>query len=204
MLGHTIRTRIFHDNLNPMLRRAWPLLLAMLVGSAGVCQTALPERVVPFTLTDEVGLPANRAQLMAAARLAWRFTFGQQPGAHVDGMNDTLGTIQGSARLPYRSTLLQAREESQGSVSYRITIMVDNGHCSVRLYDLRHTGNREAQGGGVDVGTIYTGEAPEKHLPGLNLSVSRRLHADVRTACSAKLEELLRAFASALRANVGP
>lgn len=168
-----------------------------------MCQTAPDAPSGQFILSEDIGLAMNKAQVIAAAQDAWTNSFGQEPGGHLNLVDTENGLLEGSARVNYRSKLLMGREETMGTVVYQVTIQAKNGQCQVRVHNLRHTGNRSAQGGGIDAGTIMEGVAPLEHYPGVGLGVSRRMHADIREAATARLQEILRRFAARLRSLGG-
>ncbi len=158
----------------------------------------------PFMLTEEIGLPLNRAQLVVAAKQAWDASFGQEPGARMVRLDQVDGVLEGQARFNFRSAMLAGREESMGVVSYAVSVHIRNGHCIVHLHDVKHTGNRGASGGGLDVGLLREGEAPVEHYPGMGLKFSRRLHAEVRAMAESRLRELIRLFSARLRLEANP
>ncbi len=157
-----------------------------------------------FMLTEELGLPLNKAQLAVAVKEAWDLSFGREPGARVIRLDPEDGVMEGQARLNFRSAMLAGREESMGVVNYMVSVHIRNGQCTVHLHDVRHTGNKGASGGGLDVGLLREGEAPLEHYPGMGLKFSRRLHAEVRSLVETRLRELIRLFTGRLRQQVVP
>lgn len=177
-----------------------PTLSFCLAAFTGVCQTAPgPVPGGPFVISEDVGLAMNRAQVFAAAQDAWAASFAQEPGAQVSLTDAENGLIEGSARMNYRGKMLMGREETMGTVTYQVSIKATNGQCHVRIHNIRHTGNRGARGGGLNVGPILVGEAPSERYPGMGLGPSRRIHAEVREAAANRLRENLRRFAARLR-----
>jgi hypothetical protein len=179
------------------------LLLFPLTGI--LCGQALIGTSGPqFMLTEEIVLPLNKAQLAAAVKDAWDHSFGREPGARVGRLDPEDGVLEGQARLNFRSAMLAGREESMGVVNYMVSVHIRNGQCTVHLHDVKHTGNKGANGGGLDVGLLREGEAPLEHYPGMGLKYSRRLHAEVRSVAEARLRELIRQFTGRLRQQVVP
>lgn len=178
------------------------LLLAVfaLTLRSGLAQVSSIDANGRFAMMEEIGVPLSRVALAGAARTAWDRSFGMEPAARLLRVDVENGMLEGTARVNYRSTLLTAREETQGTITYQVSVHLRNGLCTVHVHDLVHRGNREAAGGGLDIGPILTGDAPAEHYPGIGLNASRKLHADARTAASDRLTELLRVFAGVLRA----
>lgn len=175
------------------------LLPGMLRGQVGGA-TSGPQ----FMLTEEIGLPLNRAQLAVAVKQAWDASFNLEPGARIVRKDAEDGVLEGQARLNFRSAMLAGREESMGVVSYLVSVHIRNGQCTVHIHDVKHTGNKAASGGGLDVGLLREGQAPLEHYPGMGLKYSRRLHAEVRSVAEGRLRELIRLFSAKLRQQVVP
>lgn len=157
-----------------------------------------------FMLTEEIGLPLNKAQMALAVKEAWDFSFGREPGARVLRLDPEDGVLEGQARMNFRSAMLAGREETMGVVNYLVSVHIRNGQCTVHLHDVKHTGNKGAMGGGLDVGSLHEGEAPSEHYPGMSLKFSRRLHAEVRSVAEVRLRELIRLFTGRLRQQAAP
>ncbi len=167
---------------------------------AGVLGQPAPEAVTgQLMLSEDVGLAMNKSQVLAAAQDAWSSSFGQEPGGQLNLVDTDNGLLEGAARMNYRSKMLMGREETMGTITYQVTIKATNGQCHVRVHNLRHTGNRGAKGGGINAGQLMEGPAPLEHYPGVGLSVSRRMHADIREAATARLQENMRRFVARLR-----
>jgi hypothetical protein len=164
-----------------------PTLIFCLAVAGAPCQTAPEAAAGQFMLSEDIGLAMNKAQVLAAAQDAWSSSFGQEPGGQLNLVDTDNGLLEGAARMNYRSKLLMGREETMGTVAYQVTIQATNGQCHVRVHNLRHTGNRGAKGGGINAGPIMEGSAaPMEHYPGVGLTVSRRMHADIREAGSTR------------------
>ena len=161
---------------------------------------AVPQApLVPISLSDEISMAMNKAQVMEAALQAWSISFGQQPGAK-QLINDVENSIlEGTARVNFRSRMIMFREETMGSISYTVSIKALNGQCNVRVHNFRHSGNRNAPDGGLDFGTICDADAPLVHYEGMGLALSRKMHADARKLALDKVQEILRAFSARLR-----
>lgn len=166
-------------------------------------QKDAPQALEPVSWTESIGLSLNKAQVLDKAQMAWEASFGQEPGARVVHIDTENGVLEGEARLNYRSSMLMAREETQGGLYYKVTVTAKNGQCTVRVHDLLHSGNHGARGGGVDAGPIYEGTAPEHHYPGLSLPTSRRLHEDMRTQAATRISSVIRVFSARMRTLAG-
>lgn len=188
-------------NLHPMRLPVLALIGAGFLPAYG--QDPAADVTGRFLLTEEVGVPLSRGALVKAAHLAWEQSFALEPGARLMREDAENGVIEGQARVNYRSRVLAAREETMGTITYQVSIQLRNGQCIVRVHDLVHRGNRDAPGGGMDIGPVMHGEAPAEHYPGLGLSTSRKLHADVRQAAGDRIREVARTFTNILRRS-GP
>ncbi len=145
----------------------------------------------------------SKAQIIVAAQDAWAASFGQEPASQLTLVDADNGLMEGTARMNYRSTMLMGREETMGTVTYQVTIQAKNGQCHLRVHNLRHAGNRTAKGGGIHMGVIMEGVAPEFHYEGVGIGPSRRMHTDVRNAAANRLGETSRRFAARLRSLGG-
>ena len=171
----------------------------VLLGIVALGQVVPQPPLVPVSLTDEIGMAMNKAQVMDAALQAWSVSFGQQPGAKKLIHDIENNVIEGTARVNFRSKAITFREETMGSITYTVSIKAVNGQCNVRVHNFRHTGNRNAPDGGLDLGVICEADAPLVHYEGMGLGLSRKLHADARKAAMDKAQEVLRAFSARLR-----
>lgn len=176
-----------------------PTLILCLAVARTLGQTAAETATGQFMLSEDIGLAMNKAQVLAAAQDAWSGSFGQEPGGQIVLVDADNGLLEGTARMNYRSRMLMGREETMGAIAYQVTVQATNGQCHVRIHDLRHTGNRGAKGGGINAGLIMEGSAPLEHYPGVGLNISKRMHADIREAATARLQETMRRFVARLR-----
>lgn len=152
-----------------------------------------------LVLNDAIGVHLSRTQVFDAALDAWNWTFGQQPGAHLDVQDRATGVIEGRARVNFRSKDLTCREETMGTISYHVVIRTENGNCAVQVGRIMHTGNRNATRGGLDIGTIYAEDGQVARASTIGLKRTRSLHQEIREIVSAKITELMRAFAARMR-----
>lgn len=183
-----------------MLR--WSLSTTAVVAVFALCSAqslTQATTMVPISLTEQVGLGMNKVRVLEVVNQAWAESFGLQPGAKVVRTDAENGLFEASTRLNYRSKLLVEREETMGPITFLITVQAGNGHCQVRAHGFVHKGNRNAPGGGIDLGTLYEGDAPAERYPGMGLNISRKLHADARAIALEKTQELMRKFCARLR-----
>ncbi len=174
-----------------------PLALALTVGAQ-----VLPEGGAhPLVITDAAALPSSSAQIFHNAVKEWTYSFGQEPGARLVQIDTAGGTLMGTARYNFRSTAVGSREESMGVITYEVAIQSQNGQCRVRIGHFVHTGNRNAPGGGVDLGTIYAGDRPPGKVAGVSAGTASRLQTDMRTQLQVHLELVLKNFLAAMRRN---
>ena len=188
-------------NFPPVRSLVASLLIALTVTAKG--QVSPVAATGQFMISEDVGLPMNKAQIVVAAQDAWAASFGQEPAAQLTVVDVENGLLEGTARMNYRSKMLMGREETMGTVTYQVTIQAKNGQCHLRVHNLRHTGNRTAKGGGINAGIIMAGVAPDVHYEGVGLGPSRRMHADIRDAAATRLGEASRRFAARLRSFGG-
>lgn len=154
----------------------------------------------PLVFTQVTAVPRSRAQVFDAAVKAWEDSFGQEPGAQLIDQDRDNGIIEGAAWVNYRSTNLGSREETMGVIRYHVTIQAENGQCQVRVAHVEHTGNRQAMGGGIDMGQIYSGDRPNERIPGISRGTANALHADMRTQASDRINKVMRSFSMRMRA----
>lgn len=186
-----------------MLRRTFlgpALCMSLLVHG----QEPAPVEAPMTAFTDAVGLSLSKAQVIDKALAAWEYSFGLEPGARILSVDRESGTIEGEARFKYKSTMLIGREQSLGSVTYKVTISAHNGQCAVRVHDLMHTGNRASPHGPLDAGPVHDGVWPLLHYPSIGLSASRKLHDDIRARSGERITAVLRTFSARLRLLEGP
>jgi hypothetical protein len=183
------------------MRRWLPIVLAV-VPLLSAAQSPVVAPSTPLVINNTVSVGLSQAQVMAAALDAWTYTFGQEPAARVERSDEAV--IEGTARVNYRSSLVVAREETMGTVSYQVTIRADNGRCTVQVHALEHKGNRGAVNGGVDIGPIYQGDRPLVRVRGVGMNVAQRIHTDIRTQCQDRLSQVVDAFAARIRRAEGP
>ena len=156
----------------------------------------------PLVINEAVALPLSMAQVELAARDAWQYSFGQQPGAQLMLVDAGTGRVEGIARFNYRSSSVGSREQTLGVITYKISIQAENGQCRIRISHFLHSGNKNAPGGSVDLGAIYTGPRPSERVPGISLGTAQRLHQDMRTQVSAQVREVIKVFSSRMRQAV--
>ncbi|HEY0977366.1 MAG TPA: hypothetical protein VGE21_07835 [Flavobacteriales bacterium] len=152
-----------------------------------------------LVISETVALSLSKGRIHEAAKKHWPFTFGQEPGARLEHADASTGMIEGTARLNYRSSIITAREETLGVISYRISIQSNNGQCTVQVSNFRHTGNSGAVGQGIDLGRIYKDQRPSVRVRGIGMSVAQRIHADMQQQCRDRVGQVVRAFAARLR-----
>ena len=152
-----------------------------------------------LTLGAAFSAPLSATQVIERARLAWAQTFGREPGAVLTPVTDRTDQLEGSAHFNFRSRDITGREETMGRVTYRVRIVASTGGCEVSIGPFRHTGNRGAMRGGIDLGVITAG-GPALHRPsGLSNRTVTGLLAEIRHQARQKGEGLLRNFGALVR-----
>ncbi len=175
------------------------LLAAPLAG-----QSPQGEGAQALSFNRSISVPLNAVRLYDLASEAWTWTFGKEPGAVLRRADRDQGVIEGQARVNFRSAMLLLREESMGTVQYRVTIQVRAGECRVQVSELSHTGNLAAQRGGMHLGTLTTGDLPAQRVSGMSRANAGRLHAELKGTAKDRIDQLLQTFEWRLRAGVGP
>ncbi|MDX9750095.1 MAG: hypothetical protein RBT71_03335 [Flavobacteriales bacterium] len=181
--------------------RALTVVAGLALAVAARAQPAGHEAQVGLTIGRAVHLPLNAVKMFDRAQEAWTWTFGQEPGAALLRAERGAGVIEGTARVNFRSAMLTMREETMGTVRYRVTVQVKAGECRVQVSELVHTGNRSALRGGSDVGLVVRGEGPVQRVRGMSRGNAARLHEEVRTAATDRITTLLQQFEARMRAG---
>ena len=178
------------------------LLLLVLLGPLVHAQGTEVAGALQFTRT--VNLPLSRAQVAALVSAAWENSFALDPGAKL-GSVETLGpAFEGAARIAFRSDMVIGREQSAGSIHYRVSIVAENGTCQVRVSYIRHTGSTSAKSDAIDIGILREQASADHRIPGLSRSNAVALHNEARDLASARLQKLLGRFESTLRDRAAP
>lgn len=180
------------------------LLLLGLVPWNLVAQSGLTGDRSALVFSRSITLPLNALQLHDAALSAWTWTFGKEPGARMMRNDRKEGTLQGSARMNFRSTMLTGREETMGTISYVVHIQVKAGECRITVNDLVHTGNRSTARGGIHLNQLMRSDADAHRAGGMGRSNIERVHAELRTLATERIGDLLHAFEARLRATIEP
>ena len=182
------------------MRLIWPFLVLYALIGKGQPGDAAPGG--PLRFTGTVSAPQNASQILDHAVQAWRFSFGQEPGARMEV--DTAGlAITGTARFNFRSLVLNGREETMGPIAYRIRIAIANGECRWTVEEVRHTGNRNAAHGGADLGLLTTSTRPPLRLKNMSYPATLKVWEDAKTQLSDRVEMVRRNFESQMRRLAG-
>lgn len=180
------------------------LLLIALMNVSLRAQDVAQDAAPALSFSRSIPVPMNALQLHDAATLAWNWTFGKEPGAKILAADRSRGTIEGSARLNFRSTLLTGREETMGTVSYSIHISVHAGECRILVSDLVHTGNRSTTRGGIHLKQLMRADLDAHRAGGMSRTNIVKVHAEIRERATQHVHALLQAFEARLRASVEP
>lgn len=186
-------------NFRTVVRLA-PFLLLMYAPVEGRTQ----EPATPITYTRSVSVPLNGLQLFDKVLEAWTWTFGKEPGARLLVKDREQGVLEATARVNFRSEMLTMREESMGTIQYHITLQVRAGECRTLVSEFIHTGNKTTARGGVHLGLLTRAASPTKRVPGMGRGNSQRLYAEVKQQADGRVNALIQAFESRLRASVTP
>lgn len=171
---------------------------------SGHAQVITSDSTAAISFSRTFTVPLSRSQVYDAALLAWQRSFGNQPGAKLTGTDAANGVLEGVARLNYRSTVLTAREETMGVITYRVTIHAGNGECALRVTQLTHSGNRNAMKGGLGFGLLTGTVVPPAPHPGISHRSAIRIYADLKQQAGDRIGNLLGVFGATLRQAGGP
>lgn len=177
------------------------VILLALVALPGKGQSLATDTSGAISYSRSVSVPLNAYQLYDKALDAWTWTFGKEPGAVLRRSDRESGMIEGTARVNFRSTMLTGREESMGTITYRVTIQVRAGGSRITVNELVHSGNRAALRGGIHMGILARGSGPQQRVPGLGRANSERLYAELKEHSHSRITQLMQAFEARLRAN---
>jgi len=160
--------------------------------------------VTALSFSRSMSIPLNGVKLYDGALEAWTWTFGKEPGAKVEQADRSAGLLNGSARLNFRSKMLNGREESMGTISYRIHIQITPGECRVVVSDLTHTGNRNTARGGIHLGQLRRTDGDVRPKVGMSHSAAVDLHREMRMAINERITSLLQTMEARIRAQMEP
>lgn len=177
------------------------LMFLILVGGRALGQSLASDTAAAVSYTRSVGVPLNAFQLYDKALDAWTWTFGREPGAALRRNDREQGSIEGTARINFRSEMLTGREESMGVIAYRVHIQVQNGSSRITVSELEHTGNRATPRGGIHLGRLTKGTMPTRRVPGMGRANVERLYAEVKARAQERIGTLMQAYEARLRAN---
>jgi hypothetical protein len=157
-----------------------------------------------LNFTRSVSVPLNGLKLYDRAMEAWKWTFGQEPGAELLRTDREAGVIEGTARVNYRSAMLTNREETMGTIRYRIIINIRPGECRTVITELVHTGNRSSPGNGIHLGLLTRSLTPMVRTPGMGRANATRAYAEIKEHAAARIHTVLQAFDARVRATDDP
>ncbi|WKZ67300.1 MAG: hypothetical protein QY325_05090 [Flavobacteriales bacterium] len=186
------------------MRTVLLIILAALLGPVAECQPLGADAAGAITYSRSITAPLNAVLLFDRAHEAWTWTFGKEPGARALRTDRDGGMLEGVARVNYRSAHLSMRDETMGTIQYRVTIHVKAGECRITVSELTHSGNRTTPRGGIHFGLLLRGDEPAGRVRGVGASNSRRIYAEVKAVADARISTVLQAFEARLRANTQP
>jgi hypothetical protein len=187
----------------PAMLRAVLATLALAPWVLAHAQGMGMDSAAALRFSRSVSIPLNAAGIFDKAEEAWTWTFGREPGAVLRRSDRAAGVLEGTARVPFRSTMLMGREESMGVVTYRVSIHVRAGECRTVVSELTHQGNTTTPRGGIHLGLLTNGAEPPGRVGGMSRATIRRLYAEVKEVGSARVEQLMRSFEARMRSGIG-
>lgn len=177
------------------------LLLTVLLRTATAQQNDIG---AGLAFSRSMNPPVNALQLFDQVMEAWTWTFGKEPGAKILHSDRDQGTLEGQARLNFRSKGLTGREETMGTVSYLVHVQVRAGECRVTINGITHTGNRNTPRGGIHLGPIMRSDHDVRRTAGLGRGNVEQVHADIREVTTGRVTALLQAFEARIRSQNAP
>ncbi len=190
-------------NFRAVCRPLLALLFSCLIGA--VCgQSLANDSTAGLSFTRSTTVPLNAVMLFDRAMEAWTWTFGKEPGGKLLRNDRAAGVIEGTARVNFRSGMLSNREETMGTIQYRVIINITTGECRVMISELEHTGNRSSPSGGIHAGPLVRSAVPPHRVRGMGRSSSMKLYAEVKEVATARINSLMQAFDARLRAGAAP
>jgi hypothetical protein len=184
--------------------RCLTIISALLLSGACSAQEQDNGSVTPLVYTSSISVPLNAVQLYDKALHSWNWTFGREPGATLKRSDRENGIIEGTARINFRSEMLTGREESMGTIQYRVQVQLRAGECRTIVSELTHAGNHEAPGGGLHLGLLTRSAAPPQRLPGLGKANVQRLYAELKAVAGTHCAALMQQFDARLRTSAEP
>lgn len=179
-------------------------LLLILANNVGHGQSLANDTTSAITFTRSVSVPLNAVMLFDRAMEAWTWTFGQEPGSKLLRSDREQGVIEGVARVNFRSELLTNREQSMGTIQYRVIINIKPGECRTVITELNHTGNNNSGRPGIHLGLLTRSVAPPKRIPTMGRTSSIKLYTEVKGTATQRIQSVMQAFDYRLRAGAGP
>lgn len=153
-------------------------------------------------ITRHMSIPLNGLLLFDQVAEAYKWTFGNEPGAKILISDRENGILEGYARINFRSEILPGREESMGTIAYHVKFQVHAGECTAMVSGLVHAGNKNAHRRAVNMGQLMRNEDHVTHAAGLSHTFSVKLHAELRTLAETRINALLQNMEARIRANL--
>ncbi|MCB0790225.1 MAG: hypothetical protein H6595_03725 [Flavobacteriales bacterium] len=181
-----------------VLRPAAPILF-WLIGTSIPAQD--PVTVGALGHASSVSLPLSKAIVFERAIEAWNTIIAIEPGATLVITDPDTGILEGTARIRFRSHVLSGREQTMGSIHYRIRIQAMHGECRIAFSAFKHTGNPGAARGAIDLGLLTASGPPAQRLPGLSRPIATRIMDEARKAALERAVHITRLFEASLRSG---
>jgi hypothetical protein len=186
-------------NFGAVPARPFALLLLATTALCSTAQTLPGDTAAAHSHSASFTLPMNSVQVYDRAMEAWKYSFGQEPGARITKADRSAGTIEGQARVNYRSEVLIGREETMGIIAYRVIIHSEAGKCRVLVTDMDHTGNVHTYRGGIHFGRITRSISPSQRVRGMSGRNAERVLEDMKKQSDGRILEVLKRFGNHIR-----
>jgi len=91
-----------------------------------------------------------------------------------------------------------------GTITYEVQLHIRAGECRVVVSNLSHTGNKTTRIGGIHMGQLMRSDTDAPPCRGLGRGNAVRLHAELREAATARINQLLQTMEGRIRAQAEP
>ncbi len=180
------------------------LLILFLSAGPILAQEPGSGEATALSFSRSMSIPLNALQLFDQTVEAWKWTFGKEPGAKIMRQERETGVLEGTARVNFRSAMLPGREETMGTITYEVQLHIRAGECRVVVSNLSHTGNKTTRIGGIHMGQLMRSDTDAPPCRGLGRGNAVRLHAELREAATARINQLLQTMEGRIRAQAEP
>jgi hypothetical protein len=173
------------------MTKLYVLVLGMLVGHFVHGQES-EASVSPLSISGSIAVNASTDDVIKRMNRAWKYSFGQEPAAKIliKGPNE----LKASAQFYFKSETVTARNDTRGVISYQVTLKAVAGKCLYEIHQFVHRGNTTVRSGGIHFGRLMEGADPGGQVRGLGRKNTQRIHEEMKSQVSARLDKVLLIF----------